>query len=102
MFLEGLRLGQENNARPILIACLMGFAPILADDGYPARALELLTLVERYPRTYVLQTADRAAGLRDRLTDTLSPAEVQEAVERGRTTDIYDAVDDLLKKEETP
>jgi hypothetical protein len=74
---------------------LVGIAGLLAREGKPEAAAELLALVLHHPFTWQW-TKDRAAPLVAELKTALSPDRFAAAQGRGRARDLDTTVQELL------
>jgi predicted ATPase/tRNA A-37 threonylcarbamoyl transferase component Bud32 len=97
-YCQALEAARDIDATPILLEGLVSLAEVLPD---PERAATLLGLIIHHPATFqgIRQTA---APILEKLKTVLPPEQVEAALERGKTLDLKDAVQQELSNRPAP
>jgi tetratricopeptide (TPR) repeat protein len=95
---EALWIAMDIRALTLALSVLVRFARLLASEGEPERAWELLVLILRHPAAN-RETKDDAHQVRALLDAQLSRDAIQAAQERGRARTLEVTVEELLRGE---
>jgi len=94
-FTKALKVANEINASSQIIASLIGFGGVYLQRGNIARTAELIGLAQSHPAKEAWLQPEIDGHLAQ-LEETLSPQELQAALERGKTLDLDTVVQELL------
>ena len=75
---------------------LTGIASIFAEQENYQKALELLTLVLRYPPSFIAMIEDKSVALLDDLTKKLSEDFIKSAMTQSKSLVLKNVIADLL------
>jgi tetratricopeptide (TPR) repeat protein len=81
---------------PVIIFSLTGIAGIYVKQKKYEAALELLTLVLRYPSHFMSMSEDRATALLEEITTKLDEASVQSTMQQSKSLVMRNVIADLL------
>ncbi len=94
---RSLAIAQDIQAVPLILEAVMGFARFYLQGIQAAHAAELCGLVQHHP-TFDSEVQIRLDELLPQLKERLPSAELQAALERGKTLDLDTVVAELLEE----
>lgn len=91
---------QENDAEDaplmMILWALLGIAHIKIEDSDPVSALEMVTLILRYPRNFIGMIEKRATKLKEQLTQEMNDEDIESTLSASKSLILRQYVAELL------
>lgn len=81
---------------PMVLWALLGIATIKAEEGDHVSALQMVTLILRYPKNFINIIEKRASELLETLTKTMKPQDVETTTIATKSVILRNFIEDLL------